>query len=182
VDEMMLLNYYDFFLRGFSTIISRLQALAIKTFNLEQSGEVPLETAVNRMTFLPQNFFPKRFNLDTSRSLIAIVNDTQIFYALHRQMLFLLRAQANLVRDVVLEGVPTQDMLVAMERDPETLEESDLITSMTTTGTRFHIRNLQLIAWKLLDMDKDSLVSLVWTIIVGDQVSAFFFERSLSFS
>jgi hypothetical protein len=85
-------------------------------------------------------------------------------------MLFLLRTQTTLVRDVVLEGVPTQDMLVAIERDPETLEEADLITSMTTVGTRFHIRNLQLISWRLLDIDQRYLASMIWTVIVGDQV------------
>lgn len=87
-----------------------------------------------------------------------------------RQMLFLLRTQTTLVRDVVLEGVPTQDMLVAIERDPESLEESDLIISMTTAGTHFHIKNLQVIAWKLLELDQRYLMSMLWTVIVGDQV------------
>lgn len=92
-------------------------------------------------------------------------------------MLFLLRTQTTLVRDVVLEGVPTQDMLVALERDPETLEEADLITSMTTIGTRFHIHNLQLISSRLLEIDQRYLDSMIWTIIVGDQVENFIIQK-----
>jgi hypothetical protein len=64
-------------------------------------------------------------------------------------------------------------MMVAIERDPETLEETDLITSMTTIGTQFHIRNLQLIAWRFLELDQRYLSSLIWTILVGDQVCLF---------
>jgi hypothetical protein len=74
------------------------------------------------------------------------------------------------VKDVILEGVPTQDMRVAIERDPESLEESDLIMSLTNMGTKFHIRNLQLISWRLLEMDQRYLILMIWTIIVGDQV------------
>jgi hypothetical protein len=70
----------------------------------------------------------------------------------------------------VLEGVPTQDMLVAVERDPESLEESDLITSLTTLGTKFHIHNLQLIAWRLLELGQRYLTLMIWNVVVGDQV------------
>ncbi|KAI6242772.1 Folliculin-C domain-containing protein [Aphelenchoides fujianensis] len=81
-------------------------------------------------------------------------------------MLYLLRTQAHLLRDNVLEGVPTQDMLVSLEREPETLDESELITSFTTASTRFHIRNLQQLAWRLLSLDERLLSSLIWTVIV----------------
>lgn len=78
--------------------------------------------------------------------------------------------QTNTIKDVVLEGVPTQDMLIAVERDPESLEESDLITSLTNMGTKFHIRNLQLISWRLLEIDQRYLMFMIWTVVVGDQV------------
>jgi hypothetical protein len=83
---MLLLNHYDFFLNGFSAIIKRLQDMSAQTFEMEQSetGEVSMETAVNRMMFLPQNFFNRKFSLDTSRSLTMIVNDNGIFHVLHR--------------------------------------------------------------------------------------------------
>ncbi|KAI6242771.1 hypothetical protein M3Y99_00183900 [Aphelenchoides fujianensis] len=89
VDEMMLLNNYDFFLNGFSSIILRLQKRAADTFKVEQlqSGDVPLEAAAGRMMFMPQNFFTRTVTLDTERSLATIVSDDEVFYALHRQAL-----------------------------------------------------------------------------------------------
>ncbi|KAI6196921.1 Folliculin [Aphelenchoides besseyi] len=172
VDEMMLLNNYDFFIDGFSTIILHLQKMASDTFKIEQlqSGDVPLETAASRMMFMPTNFFSRNVSLDTSRSLMTIVSNEEIFHTLHRQMLYLLRTQSQMLQDNVLEGIPSQDMLVSMERDPESLEESELITSMATESTRFHIRNLQRLAWRLSSMDERLLAGLIWTVVLGDQI------------
>jgi hypothetical protein len=88
-DKMMLLNHYDFFLNGFSAIIKRLQSMANETFDMEQLKEIPMETAVNRMVFLPQKFFSHKLSLDTGRSLTAIVNNEEIFYILHRFACFI---------------------------------------------------------------------------------------------
>lgn len=85
-------------------------------------------------------------------------------------MLFLLRTQTSLVRDTVLEGVPTQDMLVSMEREP--LDETDVITSFSTEQTLCYVRSLKILARKLADMNPHFLLSLIWCIVVGDQVSA----------
>lgn len=93
---MLLLNHYDFFINGFSAIIKRLQLMATETFDKEESqtGEVPLDKAKNRMMFLPNNFFPRKFSLDTSRSLTAIVNNDEIFHILHR---FLIPIRSSIV-------------------------------------------------------------------------------------
>ena len=192
--ECLQLENYDFFIRGLSTIIERLQAMAIETFKREQSlsGNVPVETAVGRANYLPTNFLPRTVVLDTSRSLCTIVNKEDIFHILHRQaigrrktfflnserqfscsqMLFLLREQTLLLNDRILEGVPTQDLLVSMEREPESLEESELLTTLASSNARVYIRSLQQLAARLRAIDERVLVSLVWTIILGDQVSS----------
>ncbi|KAI6172161.1 Protein of unknown function DUF477 domain containing protein [Aphelenchoides besseyi] len=152
--------------------VDELQKMASDTFKIEQlqSGDVPLETAASRMMFMPTNFFSRNVSLDTSRSLMTIVSSEEIFHILHRQMLYLLRTQSQMLQDNVLEGIPSQDMLVSMERDPGSLEESELITSMATESTRFHIRNLQQIAWRLSSIDERFLAGLIWTIVLGDQI------------
>lgn len=86
-------------------------------------------------------------------------------------MLYLLRTQVALLKDTVLEGVPTQDMLVMMEREPHQLFENDVITSFATEQTLDHITNLRYLVRKLIDINRNVLVFLVWTVVVGDQVS-----------
>ncbi|CAD5211544.1 unnamed protein product [Bursaphelenchus okinawaensis] len=172
MDHYMLLNNYDYFLNGFAAIITRLQNRAVSVFTMEQDsgGDVALATAVNRIGFLPTTFFPKKFCLDTSRSLTTIVGNNEIYNVLHRQMLYLLRTQTSLLRDTVLEGVPTQDMLVAMERDYHPLDETDVITSFSSEQTVNHIRTLRYLSRRLADMDKEFLTHLIWCLVVGDQL------------
>ncbi|CAD5215893.1 unnamed protein product [Bursaphelenchus xylophilus] len=172
MDHYMLLNNYDFFLNGFAAVITRLQNQAVEVFAMEQDpgGDVAMATAVNRIGLMPTTFFPKKFSLDTSRSLTTIVNNNEIYHVLHRQMLFLLRTQTALLRDTVLEGVPTQDMLVSMERDYHPLDETDVITSFSSQQTICHIQTLKYLSRRLADMNMNFLMSLIWCLVVGDQL------------
>uniref|UniRef100_A0A915CSR6 Folliculin n=1 Tax=Ditylenchus dipsaci TaxID=166011 RepID=A0A915CSR6_9BILA len=171
----MLLNNYEFFLGGFSAIISRLQAMAKSFFVMEQElddNNLRLVTNVNRTDraqWLPHQFYPKNFVLDTSRCLSVITNNRDIFTIIHRQMLYLLKTQTTLAHDIVLEGVPSQDMLM----EQNTLEENDLVTSHSTNTapqTLLHLHNLRVIATRFAGISHSLLSMLLWQVVVGGQI------------
>lgn len=85
-NALLQLENYQFFINGLTAIIQRLQSMAMDTFRVEQSltGDVSVERAVNRASYLPTNFFSRTVSVDTSRSLCAIVNKDDIFHILHR--------------------------------------------------------------------------------------------------
>lgn len=86
-------------------------------------------------------------------------------------MLYLLRTQTTLMRDTVLEGVPTQDMLVLMEMGKcDGLDETDFLTSLSTDQTKDHLKNLKIIALKLYESNPKYLDALIWQLIIGNQV------------
>jgi len=60
--------------------------------------------------------------------------------------------------------------LVAIEREPESLEESDLISSMTVDDSRIHVNNLQSISWRFVDTNPELLKSLIWNVLTGSQL------------
>lgn len=98
-----------------------------------------------------------------------------IFYNFFRQMLYLLKTQTTLDRDTVLEGVPTQDMLVLMEMEQNSMEENDLITSLSTQQTFYHLKNLMIIVERFKAFSLDLLAALIWQIIIGEQVNLYLF-------
>ncbi|KAI1720081.1 vesicle coat protein involved in golgi to plasma membrane transport domain-containing protein [Ditylenchus destructor] len=176
-DKLMLLSNYEFFLGGFSAIISKIQSMAKAFFVKEQETDRDLRIAANVSTakpWLPQQFYKHTLTLDTSRCLSVVTDNTDIFTILHRQMLYLLRTQTTLDRDTVLEGVPTQDMLVIMEMERSNLEENDLVTSLDSQQTLFHLYNLRHIVERFNEMDHHLMTMLIWQVVIGGQVSFIF--------
>lgn len=76
------------------------------------------------------------------------------------------------MRDMVLEGVPTQDMLVLMEIEKYGLEETDFVGSLSTDQTRHHLKNLKMIAKRLHEMNPTYLDALIWQMVIGSQVNS----------
>lgn len=95
-------------------------------------------------------------------------------------MLYLLKTQTTLDRDTVLEGVPTQDMLVLMELEQSSMEENDLVTSLSTQQSFYHLKNLRIIVERFQAFSIDLLTALIWRVIVGGQVSMInnFYEKN----
>lgn len=94
-------------------------------------------------------------------------------------MVYLLKTQTTLNRDTLLEGVPTQDMLVLMEMEQNSLEENELITSFSTQQTLYHLKNLMFIVETFKAFSLDLLAMLVWRIIIGEQVDLNLFYISI---
>ncbi|VDK43568.1 unnamed protein product [Anisakis simplex] len=122
MDKLLITNNYEFFVSSLSAIIHQLQERADDVFVMEQSelGDLANECIkqASRASLLPAHFMRNRvtkLDLDTSRSLALITANPNIFTKLHKQMTYVLRTQARLCTESVLEGVPTQDALVQFE-------------------------------------------------------------------
>lgn len=82
---------------------------------------------------------------------------------------------------MIILGIPTQDMLVLMEIEKNTLEENDLVTSLSAKKTLYHLYNLRLISNRFIHNQikvkntenyngHSLLTNLLWQIVVGGQV------------
>uniref|UniRef100_A0A0N5AM50 Folliculin n=1 Tax=Syphacia muris TaxID=451379 RepID=A0A0N5AM50_9BILA len=116
MDKFLLTSNYDYFVSAMTSIITKLQEQAMNVYKRESfsaTTDVPTPAAIK----LPN------IELDTSRPLSAIVNDPDVFLKLHRQLTILLRTHSRLHLESVLEGVPSQDLLVRSELEPSEVAE-----------------------------------------------------------
>uniref|UniRef100_A0A914HWZ1 Folliculin n=1 Tax=Globodera rostochiensis TaxID=31243 RepID=A0A914HWZ1_GLORO len=180
-DKLLLLRNYDFLVHTLGGIIGHLQQRTDAFFALEQQKDSELRLASNvsnsskgALHWLPHQFYPKQYALDTKRSLKVIFNSEHIFITLHRQMLNLLKTLSGLDKDIVLEGCPTQDMLTAMEMEQsDSSEERELIAQLTPGASLLHLTNLRIIVERLKSGDNlSTLTALIWHVVIGGQVVA----------
>ncbi|MCP9262020.1 hypothetical protein DINM_004531 [Dirofilaria immitis] len=121
VDKLFITSNYHFFVSTMSSTIRFLQMESNKVFNHEQndtSNEVLKQAAASRVSLLPAHFlrtYVTKLELDTSRSLAVITGRADIFIQLHMFMVCILRTQTRLCKEYLLEGVPTQDVLLMKE-------------------------------------------------------------------
>ncbi|KAE9414865.1 hypothetical protein Angca_008431, partial [Angiostrongylus cantonensis] len=87
-----------------------------------------------------------------------------------RQMMWTLRTEILRYCDQVLEGVPTQDMLVMMEMEPADIMELDLAHPNQHEVTLQQLANLKLAAKMLHDGNEADLDLVIKQVITGGQV------------
>uniref|UniRef100_A0A1I8BM37 Folliculin n=1 Tax=Meloidogyne hapla TaxID=6305 RepID=A0A1I8BM37_MELHA len=173
MDKLLLLRHYDFLTNSLCSIVSKLQEMTNAFFIYEQAqdSELRLASNVKNAHWLPHQFYPRQYAVDTSRSLKTITNDENIFTLLHSQMISLLKTLTSLDKDILLEGCPTQEMLIMTELSVcGSLEEKELITQLTSKQTLIQLDDLRYIAQNLADQDSDLLNALIWQIIIGEQI------------
>uniref|UniRef100_A0A914X0C7 Folliculin n=1 Tax=Plectus sambesii TaxID=2011161 RepID=A0A914X0C7_9BILA len=137
MDKLLLLNSYDFFVTCLKAVVDKLQVKANSVFEMEQkepSNDGDLRpTMASRAKELPPGFLKYRAgSIDSSRSLVTLTGDKDIFRRLHRYFVWIMKMQSLRFVEVLLEGCPTQDMLVEMERsaeNPEVPEIDDFLIS-----------------------------------------------------
>ncbi|CAG9534008.1 unnamed protein product [Cercopithifilaria johnstoni] len=123
IDKLFITSNYHFFVSTMSSTIRFLQMESNMVFDREQSdpsSEMLKQAAASRASLLPAHFLRAhvaKLELDTSRSLAIITGRADIFTQLHMFMVCILRTQTRLCKEYLLEGVPTQDMLVMKERE-----------------------------------------------------------------
>ncbi|VDM96528.1 unnamed protein product [Thelazia callipaeda] len=179
MDKLFITYNYDFFVATMSSIVRRLQIESDVVFNREQedpSNEVFKQASATRSLLLPAHFLRTqvtKFELDTSRSLAQITNCADIFTQLHMFMVYILRTQTRLCKEYLLEGVPTQDMLVMKERETKTNNDANAV-DLNSSRNLESFATLQQIASKLENLrkvDDHSVLEIVLTqLVTGGQI------------
>ncbi|XP_025081597.1 folliculin-like isoform X2 [Pomacea canaliculata] len=123
MDRIYLLNSWPFLVPQLRTIIEVLQKKAQKVWK-EEVDKNP-QGVSSRMAFTldPGNFLKQRgCNNKPARSLDELTGDKSIFKMLHVAFVWTLKACGSRITETLLEGPPTEDSIIDMEKQEETEE------------------------------------------------------------
>ncbi|XP_014350058.1 folliculin isoform X2 [Latimeria chalumnae] len=123
MDRIYLINSWPFLLGKIRGIIDELQGKAMKVFEAEQFG-CPQRAQRMNTAFTPGAFLHQR-NGNAARSLTSLTNDENLWACLHTSFAWLLKACGSRLTEKLLEGAPTEDTLVQMEKLADLEEESE---------------------------------------------------------
>lgn len=121
MDRIYLINSWPFLLGKIRGIIDELQGKALKVFEAEQFG-CPQRAQRMNTAFTP---FLHQRNGNAARSLTSLTNDENLWACLHTSFAWLLKACGSRLTEKLLEGAPTEDTLVQMEKLADLREESE---------------------------------------------------------
>ncbi|KAM4892019.1 folliculin isoform 4-T6 [Sylvia borin] len=121
MDRIYLINSWPFLLGKIRGIIDELQGKALKVFEAEQFG-CPQRAQRMNTAFTP---FLHQRNGNAARSLTSLTNDENLWACLHTSFAWLLKACGSRLTEKLLEGAPTEDTLVQMEKLADLKEESE---------------------------------------------------------
>ncbi|NXN81862.1 FLCN protein, partial [Bombycilla garrulus] len=121
MDRIYLINSWPFLLGKIRGIIDELQGKALKVFEAEQFG-CPQRAQRMNTAFTP---FLHQRNGNAARSLTSLTNDENLWACLHFSFAWLLKACGSRLTEKLLEGAPTEDTLVQMEKLADLKEESE---------------------------------------------------------
>ncbi|MEJ1273013.1 folliculin [Cricetulus griseus] len=112
MDRIYLINSWPFLLGKIRGIINELQGKALKVFEAEQFG-CPQRAQRMNTAFTP---FLHQRNGNAARSLTSLTSDDNLWACLHTSFAWLLKACGSRLTEKLLEGAPTEDTLVQMEK------------------------------------------------------------------
>uniref|UniRef100_A0A2K5YLT3 Folliculin n=1 Tax=Mandrillus leucophaeus TaxID=9568 RepID=A0A2K5YLT3_MANLE len=112
MDRIYLINSWPFLLGKVRGIIDELQGKALKVFEAEQFG-CPQRAQRMNTAFTP---FLHQRNGNAARSLTSLTSDDNLWACLHTSFAWLLKACGSRLTEKLLEGAPTEDTLVQMEK------------------------------------------------------------------
>ncbi|XP_070617508.1 folliculin isoform X2 [Erythrolamprus reginae] len=121
MDRIYLINSWPFLLGKIRGIVDELQGKALKVFEAEQYG-CPQRAQRMNTAFTP---FLHQRNGNAARSLTSLTNDENLWACLHTSFAWLLKACGSRLTEKLLEGAPTEDTLVQMEKLADMEEESE---------------------------------------------------------
>ncbi|NWI12246.1 FLCN protein, partial [Crypturellus soui] len=121
MDRIYLINSWPFLLGKIRGIIDELQGKALKVFEAEQYG-CPQRAQRMNTAFTP---FLHQRNGNAARSLTSLTNDENLWACLHTSFAWLLKACGSRLTEKLLEGAPTEDTLVQMEKLADLKEETE---------------------------------------------------------
>ncbi|XP_020783633.1 folliculin [Boleophthalmus pectinirostris] len=120
MDRIYLINSWPFLLRHLRLTIQSLQSTALKVFDSEQVV-CPQRAARINSVFSP--VFPHQRSGNAARSLTSLTQHPNLWASLHSSFSWLLKACGSRLTEKLLEGAPTEDTLVLIERQTEQEEE-----------------------------------------------------------
>ncbi|KAF7657216.1 hypothetical protein LDENG_00030490 [Lucifuga dentata] len=121
MDRIYLINSWPFLLRHLRLTIQSLQSTALKVFDSEQ-GVCPQRAARMNSVFSPA-VFPHQRSGNAARSLTSLTQHPNLWASLHSSFSWLLKACGCRLTEKLLEGAPTEDTLVLIEKQTEQEEE-----------------------------------------------------------
>ncbi|XP_054637215.1 folliculin isoform X2 [Dunckerocampus dactyliophorus] len=121
MDRIYLINSWPFLLRHLRLTIQSLQSTALKVFDGEQ-GVCPQRAVRMNSVFSPA-VFPHQRSGNAARSLTSLTQHPNLWASLHSSFSWLLKACGSRLTEKLLEGAPTEDTLVLIERQTEQEEE-----------------------------------------------------------
>ncbi|KAF5904475.1 folliculin, partial [Clarias magur] len=121
MDRIYLINSWPFLLRHLKITIQSLQSTALQVFDSEQ-GVCPQRAVRMNSTFSPAGF-PHQRSGNAARSLTSLTQHPNLWASLHTSFSWLLKACGSRLTEKLLEGAPTEDTLVLIERQTEQEEE-----------------------------------------------------------
>ncbi|XP_037310207.2 folliculin isoform X1 [Pungitius pungitius] len=121
MDRIYLINSWPFLLRHLRLTIQSLQSTALKVFDNEQ-GVCPQRSVRINSVFSPA-VFPHQRSGNAARSLTSLTQHQNLWASLHSSFSWLLKACGCRLTEKLLEGAPTEDTLVLIERQTEQEEE-----------------------------------------------------------
>ncbi|XP_062848599.1 folliculin [Trichomycterus rosablanca] len=121
MDRIYLINSWPFLLRHLKTTIQSLQSTALKVFDSEQVV-CPQRAVRMNSAFSPAGFPHQRCG-NAARSLTSLTQHPDLWSSLHTSFSWLLKVCGSRLTEKLLEGAPTEDTLVLIERQTEQEEE-----------------------------------------------------------
>ncbi|XP_043945207.1 folliculin isoform X2 [Protopterus annectens] len=137
MDRIYLINSWPFLLGKIRGIIDELQGKALKVFESEQFG-CPQRAQRMSTAFTP---YLHQRNGNAARSLTSLTNDENLWACLHTSFAWLLKACGSRLTEKLLEGAPTEDTLVQMEKLAELEEESEAWDGSSEEDVKCNTKN-----------------------------------------
>lgn len=121
MDKIFLLNSWPFLVKHIRIIIDIIQEKALKVYEMEQT-ECPQRSLRLGSGTNPRDFLRHRGMNKPARSLVELTQEKDLFQRFHFWFTWLLKAGGNRMSERLLEGPPTEDTVIDMERQEETEE------------------------------------------------------------
>lgn len=115
MDKIYLLNSWPFLVPHLKIMIEHLQTKACKVYDEEQA-KCPQRAYRLTSSINAANFRLQRGGKNPSRSLMELTFDKNIFKILHVAFVWILKACSNRITETLLEGPPTEDSMIDMEK------------------------------------------------------------------
>lgn len=127
MDKIYLLNSWPFLVPHLKIVIEHLQNKASKVYEEEQA-KCPQRAFRLTSSINPGNFMQQRGGNKPARSLMELTDDKNIFKILHVSFVWILKACGNRITETLLEGPPTEDSIIDMEK-----QEGNIIIFLSTS-------------------------------------------------